>query len=280
MIGGIASMIGQGINAIQTRRNTKRTIDAQKKESELAFQRDKEMWNMQNAYNTPQMQMERFKEAGLNPHLIYGQGNAGNATSTPNYNAIKPDYSQNIAPIDPMAILGAYQDFRLRNAEIDKVQSEASLRKSEAYHGFSYYMDRASKLKHDAIISSQNRDMNATKLGWWNYSEDGKRTQGWKMLDSQLNAREANVHNIAASTGQKLAAIDKMNTDTSFTEKKMEWYLFQMFSKLGLEAVDNVLKMVPLSKAGRAVKSGKSGLPKPESGMSTYNRMRKYAPKY
>jgi len=30
-------------------------------------------WNMQNTYNSPSQQMQRFKEAGLNPNLIYGQ---------------------------------------------------------------------------------------------------------------------------------------------------------------------------------------------------------------
>lgn len=33
------------------------------------------MWNLQNAYNTPSAQMQRFAEAGLNPNLIYGQTN-------------------------------------------------------------------------------------------------------------------------------------------------------------------------------------------------------------
>lgn len=32
----------------------------------------------QNAYNTPKSQMMRFQSAGLNPHLVYGQGNPGN----------------------------------------------------------------------------------------------------------------------------------------------------------------------------------------------------------
>ena len=40
-------------------------------------------WNRQNAYNAPQQQMERFKEAGLNPNLIYKQTNeAGPVRST------------------------------------------------------------------------------------------------------------------------------------------------------------------------------------------------------
>lgn len=38
-----------------------------------------DLWNKQNEYNTPKNQMDRFKQAGLNPHLIYGQGNSGNA---------------------------------------------------------------------------------------------------------------------------------------------------------------------------------------------------------
>lgn len=41
------------------------------------------MWNMQNQYNTPSAQMARFAEAGLNPMLIYQQGNPGNASSAP-----------------------------------------------------------------------------------------------------------------------------------------------------------------------------------------------------
>lgn len=66
--------------------NTDRTIEANKEAAELAWLRSKEMWNMQNAYNSPQSQMERFKAAGLNPHLIYGQGSAGNASQMPSYN--------------------------------------------------------------------------------------------------------------------------------------------------------------------------------------------------
>lgn len=40
------------------------------------------LWNMQNAYNTPANQMLRFKEAGLNPNLIYGQTNTASPISS------------------------------------------------------------------------------------------------------------------------------------------------------------------------------------------------------
>lgn len=42
------------------------------------------VWNTQNAYNSPASQMQRYKEAGLNPNLIYGQSNTGGSISTAN----------------------------------------------------------------------------------------------------------------------------------------------------------------------------------------------------
>lgn len=40
------------------------------------------MWHMMNQYNSPMAQMDRFKEAGLNPNLIYGQTNQAPAITT------------------------------------------------------------------------------------------------------------------------------------------------------------------------------------------------------
>lgn len=51
------------------------------------YQREVEMWKMQNEYNSPKSQMERYQAAGLNPNLIYSSGNAsaGNASGYPSY---------------------------------------------------------------------------------------------------------------------------------------------------------------------------------------------------
>lgn len=46
-------------------------------------------------YNTPKSQMARFQEAGLNPNLIYGQGNPGNQSAPLSYPDVKPaDFQQ------------------------------------------------------------------------------------------------------------------------------------------------------------------------------------------
>lgn len=61
------------------------SADAQKKENRRVaqYQMDAQMelLNRQNAYNTPANQMNRLANAGLNPHLMYGQGSPGNQPS-------------------------------------------------------------------------------------------------------------------------------------------------------------------------------------------------------
>lgn len=52
---------------------------SQKRQNDFQLQ----LWHMNNEYNSPKNQMKRFVEAGLNPHLIYGQGSAGNSGSPP-----------------------------------------------------------------------------------------------------------------------------------------------------------------------------------------------------
>lgn len=44
-----------------------KTYETQKKDA-------LEQWNRENAYNSPKQQMQRLKEAGLNPNLVYGKG--------------------------------------------------------------------------------------------------------------------------------------------------------------------------------------------------------------
>lgn len=39
--------------------------------------RNVKLWKMQAEYNSPEQQMARLKAAGLNPHLVYGQGASG-----------------------------------------------------------------------------------------------------------------------------------------------------------------------------------------------------------
>lgn len=74
----LASAGAQVIGGLFGNRSRKREARRQRQWSE-------DMWNRQNAYNTPVNQMQRLKDAGLNPALMYGQGNVGNAEKAMQY---------------------------------------------------------------------------------------------------------------------------------------------------------------------------------------------------
>ena len=67
-------VLGTGINAIAQGKMNKKT--RQWNEKMYAQQRTDALadWNMQNAYNSPEQQMQRLRDAGLNPNLVYGNG--------------------------------------------------------------------------------------------------------------------------------------------------------------------------------------------------------------
>ena len=58
---GLYASIGQGRKAYHRSKNLMK----------LQRDLDKEMWDYQNKYNLPSAQMQRLKEAGLNPALMY-----------------------------------------------------------------------------------------------------------------------------------------------------------------------------------------------------------------
>ena len=107
--------------------NTKRTLRAQRELAEYGYAKDLEMWNKANEYNSPAAQMQRLKDANLNPNLVYGSGSvAGNtSTQTPKYQQYNREYKQMPVQIpDITEVLGKYQDFKMRQAQTDAVQED------------------------------------------------------------------------------------------------------------------------------------------------------------
>lgn len=91
---------------------------------EHAFQKNLDMWNRGNAYNDPSAQMARLKNAGLNPNLVYGHGATGNmATQLPQYQAPRVEY-KTPPPVDLPSMLNTYQDFRLKQAQLDNMEAQ------------------------------------------------------------------------------------------------------------------------------------------------------------
>lgn len=84
-----------------------------KSESEESYSRQLELLKYQNAYNSPEQQMQRYKDAGLNPNLIYGSGSAssGNMSNIPMYKPVQYDFKDSIGD----GLSNYYQTKQLEN---------------------------------------------------------------------------------------------------------------------------------------------------------------------
>lgn len=125
--GIVSSLFGYGAS----KHSTDQSVEAVKEQNagnmrlaEYQYEKNLEQWNRYNEYNSPKSQMERYKAAGLNPNLIYGNGasSAGNAASSPQYQAphldAYTDFSRNAAA------LSGIMDQALKAAQIYKTEQE------------------------------------------------------------------------------------------------------------------------------------------------------------
>lgn len=122
--GGIAAgaaLAGQGINAMAQSSMNKRTRQWNERMYALQRQNSLQDWHMQNQYNSPTQQQQRIKDAGLNPHLMYGQGTVGQADQ------VKQPTAPNWNPKAPQMDLGAVaqQAIMYRQAEANIARTEA-----------------------------------------------------------------------------------------------------------------------------------------------------------
>lgn len=212
-------------NAIAQKRSQERTARENKELAEYQYSKDLEMWNRANEYNSPSSQMERLKAAGLNPNLVYGSGAAqSTAAQLPKYQSPRVEYNMRPA-VDPLQMIGAYQDFRLKQAQIQTAEAEATNRipmlqgkmglLKEQTMGTKYKGWQAAAL---AAIMGNNYDaFEGVPTPWQGYQMD--------ILKEQARAGSEKNRNIIQ---QRI----KMQADTKMQQLNIDNYLTKMWSNI------------------------------------------------
>ena len=98
VVDGITGIFNSSQQAKYSKRNTDRQIQANWDLANLKYQKDLEQWYRENAYNAPDEQMRRLRNAGLNPNLVYGTGTVTGNTSTTGPRFDRPDVEYNYEP--------------------------------------------------------------------------------------------------------------------------------------------------------------------------------------
>lgn len=144
-------------------------------------------WNRQNEYNSPKAQMQRLKEAGLNPHLVYGNGATATSSTQPRQSDLKSVSATAANATAPTGFMGIY-DAQIKEAQTNNLQQQLEIMKQE--------------------VSLKAAQTAATLLG----IEDKKFNLGLKG-----DLRETTIAAAKAALDKTNADIAKTKVDTQFT---------------------------------------------------------------
>lgn len=203
------SAIGQGLaNTASHDYNTQMYV--QQRKDALAD------WNMQNEYNAPSAQMARLKTAGLNPNLVYGNGNAATTTTNPNAHSGGASYNpSNVgAPLAEGAnqSIASYQQAEMQAQQLNNLQTVNTVNKQDALlreaQRDNVNADTAVKLTLPTV-NKLNADTMAFDLGMKQELKQGQLTA------QQLGLRKS-LQDIDIATDQNVRAW--IQTDASLRE--------------------------------------------------------------
>lgn len=166
-------------------------------------------YNKNNQYNSPKEQMARFKEAGLNPHLIYGQTNTAQPVrstdaKTPNYVAPQLDMSPNTNPL-------------LIQAQIDNIKANTLKANSET--NWKNLNTQVLEDKKDYVIGKASWDANLSKA-----AQDEKLFRTYvmqKKLQPEINKILADTNLSVSKKAQVAQSISNMKTQNRLLDKRI-----------------------------------------------------------
>lgn len=156
LLSGILGASAVGGQNRRSQRFADRTYERQKADN-LAF------WQQQNEYNAPQAQVDRLKQAGLSPALLYGGSAAGAAGQADNIRT--PEYKNpEFRPADfnfvgegAASSISAIYDLEIKDAQIDNLRAQNTVALEEAA------LKAAQRRSTDQSISRSEFDLELDK---------------------------------------------------------------------------------------------------------------------
>lgn len=229
VIGGIG---GAAISAIGSffgnKSNRKASAEAFERESKFAREERlaqqswiEQMYEKNNSYNSPAAQMQRMREAGLNPDLMYSRGDVGNATApeapaqapTPRFNVIPTNTYGQTAQIAADAGLKAAQA-RLASSESKKTDTEESLLTPD-------YLLR--KARTDSEIELNNSTIYVNhELGQLNHAEAQLAAKKIEEIDVAMSEARERINLYKAQQSEIDEKIVQMKFDRYLRSKEFE----------------------------------------------------------
>jgi urease gamma subunit len=124
-----SQLLGQAVNAISQSGINKKTREWNEQMYNRQRQDALADWARTNEYNSPLAQMQRLREAGLNPHLVYGGG--ANSVSAPIRSTDVKTWNPQAPAFNFGQIFDQYMQSKQAGASIDIMQEQKQKIKAE-----------------------------------------------------------------------------------------------------------------------------------------------------
>lgn len=220
IIQGVAN-VGSGLFGWLNQRSVNK---ANFKMAEWQNARNIENWQMQNEYNSPLNQMERLKEAGLNPNLVYGQGSVvGNSASSPSP-ASAPRMEAYQMPQNMLGDLGSIMPALVQLQNMEKTREE--IKNIKEVTNLTRQQVEGTRLKNLLMAfeneKNEERKQYLSSMIYYEYALQGLQLDDLQsIIDFRNGPQTANVEaDIAYKTAQTLAtpilaAAQKVNAEAN-----------------------------------------------------------------
>lgn len=248
--GPLVNLVGGIFDSSSTNKNIDKQIAAQQEENRLnreynlslakmQNQWNIEQWNRENAYNTPEAQMQRYIEAGLNPDLIYGQQNM--SAQSPQMTAGAPSSPVDMTMLAHKKTIGQV----LRDSvmyERGERLADAEIRNKNANSG-------KSEAETEGILTDNSfkklLNENAVKLGNLNIQLAGAdldmKPHEKELLRETINKTKQETSNLEATFHQ----IQQVTSNLTFAQYKarVELWLNQAKTQAEIKEIASRLKL-------------------------------------
>lgn len=252
------NILSQGINAAVQSGMNRKTRKWNEHMYNIQRGHALEDWNRQNAYDHPSAQMARFKDAGLNPHLIYGQQTQSPSVRSTDVKSWSPEAPQ----FDLGSTSGQYFNTQIQQAQIDNLREDNRLKQAQALatlasaektevdmHSTEFDLAIKQLLKDITIESAetgldqQKSNLALSKIGYRKVAEEIRKTRIDSKVALDRNEREAamNSQSIRESI-QRILNMREQNAKSQAERQVIGKQLQLLDSDIVIRALDENMK--------------------------------------
>lgn len=193
---------------------------------------NREDWMLENQYNSPIMQMQRLKEAGLNPNLVYGNGATATGGNIQSHQNQQREAYQMRNPLEGFNLDSIY------NMQLQKAQTGLAMESAKTQMS----IQKLNALK--SLLTDTQNQIAKTE------SEYLKNTlkEREELVSQQLNKTLAEMDSIRSGIDVNQATIQQKRAETNYTVDKnireaiqQKWSIKETITRIAKMAAEKEL---------------------------------------